>query len=105
MTAASGAPDDRTIDSSPAEVAEAWIADDPDPRGRAELRALLDAGNHRELADRFRGSLHFGTAGLRGSLGAGPTRMNMFPAQPRRGSWSATTPVTAPSASPTKPPE
>ena len=77
MTAASGAPDDRTIDSSPAEVAEAWIADDPDPRGRAELRALLDAGNHRELADRFRGSLHFGTAGLRGSLGAGPTRMNM----------------------------
>jgi phosphomannomutase len=59
-------------------AAEAWLADDPDERDRAELRGLLDAGPGAaaELADRFRGRLTFGTAGLRGVVGAGPNRMN-----------------------------
>jgi phosphomannomutase len=59
-------------------AAEAWLADDPDQRDRAELRGLLDAGPGAaaELADRFRGRLTFGTAGLRGVVGAGPNRMN-----------------------------
>jgi phosphomannomutase len=66
-----------------------WIEDDPDPADQAELRALLDslpdvdslpdgAGGSAgaELADRFGGTLTFGTAGLRGPLRAGPNGMN-----------------------------
>ncbi|MEU9398542.1 phospho-sugar mutase [Streptomyces sp. NPDC048242] len=56
--------------------AQAWLAEDPDPETRAELAALLDAGDTDELAARFSGTLQFGTAGLRGELGAGPMRMN-----------------------------
>ncbi|MCC6830646.1 MAG: phospho-sugar mutase [Thermoleophilia bacterium] len=53
-----------------------WLARDPDPRTRAELEALLAAGDDAELAARFAGRLAFGTAGLRGPMGAGPMRMN-----------------------------
>ena len=54
----------------------AWIADDPDPVTRAELTGLLAAGDGQGLADRFSGPLHFGTAGLRGPVRAGPQGMN-----------------------------
>ncbi|TDW98874.1 phospho-sugar mutase [Kribbella sp. VKM Ac-2566] len=57
-------------------AAEAWLREDPDLDTRAELQALLDAGDTTELADRFSGTLEFGTAGLRGAVGAGPNRMN-----------------------------
>ncbi|MFR9676163.1 phospho-sugar mutase [Streptomyces sp. TR06-5] len=56
--------------------AEAWLAEDPDPRTREELAALLAAEDTDALRDRFSGTLRFGTAGLRGELGAGPMRMN-----------------------------
>jgi phosphomannomutase len=54
----------------------AWIEQDPDEEARAELEALLAAGDEAELSERFAGPLTFGTAGLRGVLGAGETRMN-----------------------------
>ena len=58
------------------ERARAWAAEDPDPTTRAELESLLEQGETAELADRFDGTLEFGTAGLRGELGAGSNRMN-----------------------------
>ncbi|MET3962936.1 phosphomannomutase [Marmoricola sp. OAE513] len=56
--------------------ARAWAAEDPDPQTRVELEALIGAEDLDALADPFRGTLEFGTAGLRGALGAGPNRMN-----------------------------
>ncbi|MFF5702331.1 phospho-sugar mutase [Streptomyces sp. NPDC012794] len=56
--------------------ARGWLAEDPDPQTAAELAALIDANDTAELADRFSGTLQFGTAGLRGEIGAGPMRMN-----------------------------
>lgn len=55
--------------------ARAWLEQDPDAVTRAELEALIAAGGS-PLEERFSGRLQFGTAGLRGELGAGPTRMN-----------------------------
>ncbi|MEU0394637.1 phospho-sugar mutase [Streptomyces sp. NPDC006208] len=56
--------------------ANAWLAEDPDSETRDELGKLIEAQDLDELASRFSGTLQFGTAGLRGELGAGPMRMN-----------------------------
>ncbi|MEV7693189.1 phospho-sugar mutase [Microbacterium sp. NPDC089189] len=62
--------------------ARAWLAQDPDAETRAELEQLIerasagDAPALADLDDRFGRRLAFGTAGLRGELGAGSNRMN-----------------------------
>ncbi len=56
--------------------ARAWVQADPDPATRAELSALIEARATEELAERMDGSLTFGTAGIRGAVGAGSNRMN-----------------------------
>lgn len=64
------------------EKARAWVAADPDARDRAELTGLIGVATSgepaaaAELADRLAGPLTFGTAGLRGAIGAGSNRMN-----------------------------
>jgi len=55
---------------------EKWITEDPDPVTRKELQKLLDTSNEATLRSCFSGFLEFGTAGLRGPLGPGPSRMN-----------------------------
>jgi phosphomannomutase len=66
-------------------AARAWRDEDPDPGDRAEIDHLLaqvEGGGAgagaalEELRDRFGARLEFGTAGLRGAMGAGPNRMN-----------------------------
>ncbi|MBP7908174.1 MAG: phospho-sugar mutase, partial [Proteocatella sp.] len=47
-----------------------------DEASKAELRAI--SGNKAEVEDRFYQDLEFGTAGLRGKIGAGTNRMNEY---------------------------
>ncbi len=56
---------------------EEWL-NDPyfDEETKAELRAI--AGDEKEITERFYKELEFGTAGLRGIIGAGTNRMNLY---------------------------
>ncbi len=65
-----------TRDSNLMRRARAWLDQDTDPVTRRELEELMQQGDATELTERFAGRLEFGTAGIRGILGAGPMRMN-----------------------------
>lgn len=59
------------------ETYEMWCTDPYfDDKTKEELRNL--AGDEKEIEDRFYRQLEFGTGGLRGMIGAGTNRMNIY---------------------------
>ncbi|MEI0477555.1 phospho-sugar mutase [Brachyspira pulli] len=57
---------------------DSWLNGSYDEETKKEIRALLDAGNEKELIDAFYRDLEFGTGGLRGIMGVGTNRMNKY---------------------------
>ena len=58
--------------------AQVWLGDGYDAETRAEVKRMLDADDQTELIESFYRDLEFGTGGLRGIMGAGTNRMNIY---------------------------
>ncbi len=66
------------MDKAIRNTAEEWMDTPYNEETRNEIKKLFDEGNEKELADRFYRTLEFGTGGLRGIIGAGTNRMNIY---------------------------
>ena len=60
------------------EKAKTWLSDGYDAETQAEVRRMLEADDKTELIECFYKDLEFGTGGLRGIMGAGSNRMNIY---------------------------
>ncbi|MBP8849179.1 MAG: phospho-sugar mutase [Breznakibacter sp.] len=58
--------------------ANGWLSGNYDANTKAEVKALLDKSDKTELIDSFYRDLEFGTGGLRGIMGVGSNRMNIY---------------------------
>ena len=58
--------------------ARLWLTDEYDAQTRAQIQKLIDEGNEAELTDSYYRNLEFGTGGLRGIMGPGTNRMNIY---------------------------
>ena len=58
--------------------AQTWLSDGYDEKTRAEVQAMLDKEDKTDLVESFYKTLEFGTGGLRGIMGAGCNRMNIY---------------------------
>ena len=60
------------------ELLDTWIANVKDEELLAELNTMKEQGDEDAITDAFFQDLAFGTAGLRGTIGAGTNRMNIY---------------------------
>ncbi|MGY6742461.1 MAG: phospho-sugar mutase [Cecembia sp.] len=67
-----------TIDPNILAKAQSWLNSNIDEKSKEEIQALLDAPDKTELIDSFYRDLEFGTGGLRGIMGVGSNRMNVY---------------------------
>ena len=58
--------------------AQTWLSEVYDPQTRDEVKRMLEQDDKTELIDSFYRDLEFGTGGLRGIMGAGSNRMNIY---------------------------
>jgi phosphoglucomutase len=67
-----------TIDPNIIAKAQSWLNSNIDQKSKQEIQALIDAPDKTELIDSFYRDLEFGTGGLRGIMGVGSNRMNVY---------------------------
>ena len=70
--------DDKDLLKSVTEKANQWLGEGYDDETRAEVKRMLESEDKNELIDSFYRDLEFGTGGLRGIMGAGSNRMNIY---------------------------
>jgi len=70
--------DNETLLAQVTDKAQLWLSGDYDEETKKEVRQMLQNEDKRQLIDAFYRDLEFGTGGLRGIMGAGSNRMNIY---------------------------
>jgi hypothetical protein len=70
--------DNETLLAQVTDKAQLWLSGNYDEETKKEVRQMLQNEDKRQLIDAFYKDLEFGTGGLRGIMGAGSNRMNIY---------------------------